>query len=1108
MRRKKSLWIILEFALLIALFLFTACDTKQTTISNTSIKSNLFTIEGNSLYTKVSNETTFFSFQGAIEVAANASYTISTDMAGENIIRSKAVELSVGDNTYYIIVENGNDVALYIATIRRKAMYKVTFMGYDGSIWGAPFAYFYQDIEEDGLVSEPTDSIIMKKGYEFNGWNFDFSTPVTQDTIIMPKMDRIIRYSVEYDLNDQNLFYKAENPNNLTECTINDVPKSPSAKGYLFKGWKVNYYDDKNKIAKFTATWESEKYNISYNFNDDNSKSKVQNRYSFPSYYTVESEISFDIPIRSGYDFIEWDIPNIEKGTYGEKIINAYWHIIDYSITYVLNDCKNSENNPTSFSVEDLPFNLEKATPPDGIFKGWYTDNTVNSKSFTTIDAVGNKTIYALWGGTDGVKYALSYDETYYSVYDYTGDSYDVVIRNYYNSKPVRKISDSAFKNCNRIRTLTIPNNVTYIGQNLFKDYTKLTGIYIKDLVKWGEIDFKTDLMLYAENLYIDGKIPNRDYIIPDGVTVIPNGTFKNCHNLTSIIIPNSVTKIGKDVFYGCSSLVNITIPFVGEKAACTSDDIKYPFGYLFGHSSYKDSEEVVQYNQSYSLESVDIKSVTYYIPSSLRSVTVNGETIPSNAFCRCSMLTSITFDNATTIDDYAFYNTGITKLIIPDSVTDIGICAFRSCRKLTDISIGKNVRRIFSSVFYDCTGIVNISVSQENLKYHSSNNCIVETQSKVLIIGCKNSIIPVDGTVTKIGDGAFCHCRRLSNITIPEGIISIGSQAFSGCAMLTSVTIPEGIISIESKAFSECSMLTNITIPESLTTIKNDAFYECNGLIGVHITNIEKWSAINFGNYHSNPLYYAHNLYLNGEIVASLTIPDGANTISNYAFAGCSSLASVIIPSSVTSIGEGAFYGCSSLESIQIPFVGARRNANNGYDYVFGYIFGYTITNTKPSSSMVEGAVYQYSAVGGGKYYLYYVPLSLKTVVICSDDTIIPYWAFWNCIMITNVTVGEGIVSIKDYAFYGCTGLTSVTIGDSVTEIKLEAFYRCIGLKKIYIGSGLTSIDKWCFAHCSELAEIHYKGTISQWNSIAKGTGWNSDTGEYVVYCKNGNTK
>ena len=669
-------------------------------------------------------------------------------------------------------------------------------------------------------------------------------------------------------------------------------------------------------------------------------------------------------------------------------------------------------------------------------------------------------------------------------------------------------LNKGAFKNCNRIRTLTIPNNVTYIGQNLFKDYTKLTGVYIKDLVKWGEIDFKTDLMLYAENLYIDGKIPNRDYIIPDGVTVIPNGTFKNCHNLTSIIIPNSVTKIGKDVFYGCSSLVNIAIPFVGEKAACTSDDIKYPFGYLFGHSSYKGSEEVVQYYQSYSLESVDIKSVTYYIPSSLRSVTVNGETIPSNAFCRCSMLTSITFDNATTIDDYAFYNTGITKLIIPDSVTDIGICAFRSCRKLTDISIGKNVRRIFSSVFYDCTGIVNISVSQENLKYHSSNNCIVETQSKVLIIGCKNSIIPVDGTVTKIGDGAFCHCRRLSNITIPEGIISIGSQAFSGCAMLTSVTIPEGIISIESKAFSECSMLTNITIPESLTTIKNDAFYECNGLIGVHITNIEKWSAINFGNYHSNPLYYAHNLYLNGEIVASLTIPDGANAISNYAFAGCSSLASVIIPSSVTSIGEGAFYGCSSLESIQIPFVGARRNANNGYDYVFGYIFGYTITNTKPSSSMVEGAVYQYSAVGGGKYYLYYVPLSLKNVVICSDDTIIPYWAFWNCIMITNVTVGEGIVSIKDYAFYGCTGLTSFTIGDSVTEIKLEAFYRCIGLKKIYIGSGLTSIDKWCFAHCSELAEIHYKGTISQWNSIVKGTGWNSDTGEYVVYCKNGNTK
>ncbi len=181
---------------------------------------------------------------------------------------------------------------------------------------------------------------------------------------------------------------------------------------------------------------------------------------------------------------------------------------------------------------------------------------------------------------------------------------------------------------------------------------------------------------------------------------------------------------------------------------------------------------------------------------------------------------------------------------------------------------------------------------------------------------------------------------------------------------------------------------------------------------------------------------------------LTSIQIPNSVTSIDNFAFMGCSSLISIIIPNSVTSIGEGAFNACTSLTSITLPFVGASKTASDGYDQVFGYIFGYI-----KSISVISGATHQYSS-DNGLHYFYYIPTSLKSV-----------------------TIGNSVTSIGDRAFAYCDNLTSIVIPNSVTSIGNGAFYSC-----------------------DSLTSIKYRGTEAEWLAISKGTTWDKNTGNYTI--------
>lgn len=243
---------------------------------------------------------------------------------------------------------------------------------------------------------------------------------------------------------------------------------------------------------------------------------------------------------------------------------------------------------------------------------------------------------------------------------------------------------------------------------------------------------------------------------------------------------------------------------------------------------------------------------------------------------------------------------------------------------------------------------------------------------------------------VTSIGESAFKGCSWVKLVTIPDGVTSIGHYAFSGCSGLKNVTIPNSVTSIGWSAFSNCSGLTSVTIPNSVTSIGDFAFFGCRGLTSVHITDLAKWCSSSFGG-----RFHNYNLYLGGEKITDLVIPDGVASIGEAAFRDCSGLTSVTIPASVTNIGQYAFSYCCGLTAFSVD------EANPKYKSVSKLLL------TKDGKTLVYG-------VNG------------------------------------EVSVPNGVTEVVDYAFAGLRNLTNVTFGADVAYFGRRVFVDCRNLNKV----------------------------------------------------------
>ena len=241
--------------------------------------------------------------------------------------------------------------------------------------------------------------------------------------------------------------------------------------------------------------------------------------------------------------------------------------------------------------------------------------------------------------------------------------------------------------------------------------------------------------------------------------------------------------------------------------------------------------------------------------------------------------------------------------------------------------------------------------------------------------------------SISSIGHYAFCGCRALTSVTIPNSVTNIGNDAFCGCSGLTSVNIPNSVTSIGNYAFFGCTGLTSVTIPNSVTSIGAYAFRRCRGL-------------------------------------TSVTIPDSVISIGEFAFSNCLGLTSVTIGNSVTSIGEHAFDGCTSLKKVIVPDIAAWCSIE----------FGYGRSNPLDYAG-----------------HLYSDETTEITNLIIPDSVIsIGDWAFCGCDGLTSVTIPNSVITIGDWAFHWCTGLTSVNIGNGVKSIG-EDFAYCKELTDVY---------------------------------------------------------
>ncbi len=356
-----------------------------------------------------------------------------------------------------------------------------------------------------------------------------------------------------------------------------------------------------------------------------------------------------------------------------------------------------------------------------------------------------------------------------------------------------------------------------------------------------------------------------------------------------------------------------------------------------------------------------------------------------------------------------------------------------------------KGAANIISTLIYVGRNMSVVSIANEAFK-----------ECKVL------TSVVIPNSVTSIDAAAFWKCTGLTSIAIPNNVTRIGSRAFEGCSALTSITIPESVTSIDAAAFRDCSNLTSITIPESVTSIARYAFEGCSHLNSVHITDLMAWCTIQFDSYLSNPLYYAHHLYLNGKEIIDLIVPNGVTSIARYAFEGCSALTSVTIPNSVTSIGLYAFYGCTSLTSITIPNSVTRID-----DYAFRNCSNLTSITIPESVTSIGNNVFDETAwynnqpdgvvYVGNIAYTYKGTMPEETSITLKDGTLgIAHYAFYTFRNLRSVTIPNSVVYIGDYAFaydgrYGESRLNFVYIGSGVKTIGEKAFYECNSLTSVY---------------------------------------------------------
>lgn len=453
----------------------------------------------------------------------------------------------------------------------------------------------------------------------------------------------------------------------------------------------------------------------------------------------------------------------------------------------------------------------------------------------------------------------------------------------------VKSIPQNAFRNCQDLTSINIPDSVSYIGEYAFANCINIESATIgKSLKKADNKAFSNcrnlETVIWNAEECISAQMGDsvKTVVFGENVRTIPQYAFSGCKNIKCVDIPNSVTKIYRNAFSGCSGLTTLNI---GNSVTLI---------------------EVAAFDGCSALNSLNLGN----------SVT----TIVASAFRGCCSLTSLTLPKSVKrIGEYAFYGCdNLEELYFNcENCTECGITvyplrlAFNS--DIKSLVIGEDVKNIPDKTFYFCT-IDTLFFNAVDCTIHER---AFPSKTRELIIGDHvinipdnafqfldiTSIVLPDNVLT-IGDMAFAYCD-LDSINIPNSIVSVGNGAFMHCSNLISAKLPNSITAINDDTFRRCESLQSIDIPATVISIGARTFQYCQTLKSVTLSD--------------NVKSIGEEAFLNCTGLTNVNIPNSLNEISNQTFCCCSSLKDIIIPNSVTLIGEKAFYGCDSLTSVKI---------------------------------------------------------------------------------------------------------------------------------------------------------------------------------------------
>jgi len=323
---------------------------------------------------------------------------------------------------------------------------------------------------------------------------------------------------------------------------------------------------------------------------------------------------------------------------------------------------------------------------------------------------------------------------------------------------------------------------------------------------------------------------------------------------------------------------------------------------------------------------------------SSIRSVVVEpGVTnVGYWAFANCENLTSVSLpDGITVVEEYAFYNTGLTSIVLPNTVQRVEKAAFSDCKSLQSCDLGRGVKYIGGYAFYECkslehlrwsdcletidgylflnwgTGDAPASIPLRDTLYFPpsfrSTKCIAIGNMPNVPVAVWNARHPDDpsGVSSPLNIGSSSYGWSLNKIIVgedveyipdylfygylgdtlvlPEGVTHIGKNAFQGCKNLRYVNIPDAVRYIGKEAFMGCKALTQLALPEGIPTIYSSTFMNCS-------------------------------------LLSRISLPSSVKVIGDYAFSGCTELDSLIMPAELRTIGESAFEGMKLQRSLMLP--------------------------------------------------------------------------------------------------------------------------------------------------------------------------------------------